>query len=88
MRYRLFLALLLCSALAHADDAPANSNPAERTASKASKGMENTANRAGGAVGRGLDKAGKWVSRTGERTGKAVDNAANKASGWVKKKTE
>jgi hypothetical protein len=83
MRYFLLAALLSFAAFARADD-----NAAERTASKASKGMENTANRAGGAVGRGLDKAGKWVSKTGERTGKAVDNAANKASSWVKKKTE
>jgi hypothetical protein len=88
MRHRLFVALLLVFAFAHADEKPGDSNPAERTASKASKGLDNTANRAGGAVGRGLDKAGKWVSRTGERTGKAVDGAANKASGWVKKKTE
>ena len=76
----MLLAGLTC---AYAED-----NAAERTAKKASKGMENTANRAGGAVGRGLDKAEKWVSRTGEKTGKAVNNTANKASDWVKKKTE
>ena len=88
MRHGLFLALLLCLPPAHADNKPGDSHSVERSASKASKGLDNTANRANGAVGRGLDKAGKWVSRTGERTGKAVDNAANKASSWVKKKTE
>lgn len=83
----LSLCLLAGLSCAYADD-KAPDNAAERTAKKASKGMENTANRAGGAVGRGLNKAEKWVSRTGERTGKAVDDTASKASGWVKKKTE
>jgi hypothetical protein len=81
----ILLSLILLAAVgcAYAED-----NAAERTAKKASKGLENTTNRAGGAVGRGLNSAEKWVSRTGEKTGKAVDNAANKASNWVKKKTE
>jgi hypothetical protein len=88
MRHSLLSLFLLAGlSCAYAED-KAPDNAAERTASKASKGLDHTANRAGGAVGRGLDKAGKWVSRTGERTGKAVDNTANKASSWVKKKTE
>jgi hypothetical protein len=92
MRHSLLSLFLLAGlSCAYADDKPVDSKPdnaAERTAKKASKGMESTANRAGSAVGRGLNSAEKWVSRTGEKTGKAVDNTANKASSWVKKKTE
>lgn len=87
MRMLVSLILLAGLSVAQADDKTSD-NAAERTAKKASKGLENTTNRAGGAVGRGLNAAEKWVSRTGEKTGKAVDNTATKASNWVKKKTE